>query len=102
MPTSPTNANITTLDEACDANKLVVAKDMDGSFSEGFYDALEKSFSPRSKNNGPLIDASILPTEMESSQYSSDVPLSKETEEALLQMARSGKLTELFERSPRN
>ena len=33
---------------------------------------------------------------MESSQYSSDVPLSKETEEALLQMARSGKLTELL------
>ena len=72
------------------------AQDMDSSGSEGFYDALEKSLSPRSKKNGPLIDASILPTELESSQYSSDVPLSKETEEALIQMARSGKLTELL------
>ena len=69
---------------------------MDSSFSEGFYDAVEKSFSPGSKKKEAMIDASILPSKLESSQYSSDVPLSKETEEALLQMARSGKLTELL------
>ena len=96
LPTSPTDATITTLDEAVRSEQVGGAQDMDSSGSEGFYDALEKSLSPRSKKDGPLIDASILPTELESSQYSSDVPLSKETEEALIQMARSGKLTELL------
>ena len=59
LPTSPTDATITTLDEAVRSEQVGGAQDMDSSGSEGFYDALEQSLSPSSKKSGPLLDASI-------------------------------------------
>ena len=97
-PISSPNASITTLDE-------VARRALDGNNNEdspssprsqGFYDAVEKESSPKNLDGSMMIDASILPKNLGSSQFASDVPLSKETEDALLQMARSGKLTELL------